>query len=138
MCTDSFSRWKSSPNRRLGKREKDGRYTIPTRQKRFSFMKCKCGSVFDINPLGADGAKVSDMTPSSNELESMTLNLMDVKTDDALVLVAECPFCGSMRFRLIHYYELLELPKPDSLEELYKVVGASQDGADSENLCSSE
>ncbi len=77
-------------------------------------MICKCGGTFEINPAESEAGKKSEMPKKARggEVSTNVLSVIDAKKNHALLIVVECPFCGSFRARKIAYHTLLDLPKP--------------------------
>ncbi len=85
-------------------------------------MQCKCGGAYEINPLDMDGLNTDDMTPGMNEVKTRTMNVFDIKKNHALLILLECPFCGSTRFKLLPYDVFLELPGPTVSDDFYTAI----------------
>ncbi len=85
-------------------------------------MRCACGRSFDINPLEKDALKTAGATPGPDEVKTRAMNLIDSKINRNLILLVTCT-CGSTRFKMIHYSELLELPDPEVSDDFYTKDG---------------
>ncbi len=92
-------------------------------------MKCTCGKSFEINPLDKDGARTGPIKASVDEIETISLNFIDARTDQSFIIILECPFCGRMLFKKVPYVSLLDFPRPENLEEFNKIVGMTTTSA---------
>ncbi len=105
-------------------------------------MICICGCSFDINPLSEEGQCTGPIVLKSQEIETMTTNIIDAKKSHSIVLIIECPFCQAAFFKKIYYTEFIELPKQgslDAMENFIGMVGCAESGeaGDSGNMGSS-